>query len=176
MTLTISPQFIQQIRFMAESLPVYTGDDRPQNYYVISRCRWTHYRSGSMLIYTRDGMFHDSGWIKNPTFNQCYHLSLSFYDGAHAQRLPQNRKLADLWCKLLFGSAHLSKLLVESPKSDEGKALDVWHYRLFTDPHWQPIIPHGEPYHTLLTETGWRSWSERHERKPDLILPPGVEG
>src|SRR5262249_14385874 len=54
--------------------------------------------------------------------------------------------------------ARLSAALTE-----HGRKLDVWHYRLFCDPGWQPIKPRGEVYSRELTEAGWKSYSDLSE-------------
>ena len=44
------------------------------------------------------------------------------------------------------------------------KRAEVYHYRLFCDEGWQPIMPRGEVYSTQFTELGWKSFSELHRR------------
>ena len=167
----IQPSEIRRIRQAAE-VSIYTGMGTPKDQFIVSACTHAHFRTGTVVIFTRDGHFHDSGWIKNPDFNQCYHLSLSFFDRATGESAPQNRKKADLWCKLLFGQDNLRKLLIEGPKSPEGNIKDVWHYRLFTDHYWQPLVPRGEPYNKVRTETGWQTWSEIHGRNTEPVIFP----
>ena len=52
---------------------------------------------------------------------------------------------------------------MESPKGDDGKRNDVWHYRMFCDRQWQGIVPRKEVYTTEFTETCWKSFSELNE-------------
>ena len=59
-----------------------------------------------------------------------------------------NRRL--LWC--------------EPPYSKQGKQAEVYHYRLFCNENWQPIMPRGEVYSKQFTEQGWKSYSELHGR------------
>ena len=172
----INPKFIHHIQVKAWESGIYTGTITPENRQIIDRCRHVHLQSGTVLIFSRDGDFHASGWIKNPDFSRCYHLSLSFFDPRTGCETSQNKKKAGQWCESLFGTQYMSWLLIESPKSSYGKQKDVWHYRLFCDENWQVILPRGEPYHTLRTETGWKTWSEIHQQeKSPIILPPGVE-
>jgi hypothetical protein len=135
---------------------------------------------GTRLIFTRDSGMHECGWWKNPQYNQCLHLSLSFFDleGGIADfpdrvpfspggrfvtplgRLPQRRELADPWIELFYGD--WKRLLwAEPPYGADGKAHDVWHYRVFTDPTFTiPLLPMGEVYSRRLIEAGWKSWSD----------------
>jgi hypothetical protein len=106
------------------------------------------------VIYSRDTGHHSSGWWKNPDYERCYHLSLSF-EGGH------NRKTAERWCKALFGD-NVSKLWIEPPFSPAGLAREVWHYRLFCDAAWQPLVPRGEVYSKDWTPADWKSWSDIH--------------
>lgn len=112
----------------------------------------------AQVIYTRDRGHHTSGWWKNPDYELCQHLSLSFQyiDGTPATR---DRHLTRRICEALFAD-HLRLIWCEPPYSDHGKQLDVWHYRLFTDAQGAPILPRGEVYSTKFTELGWKSWSE----------------
>lgn len=54
----------------------------------------------------------------------------------------------------------------ESPKTEAGRQSDVWHFRVFCDASWRPIVPRGEVYSRELTEVGWQSWSEQHPTDP----------
>lgn len=60
-------------------------------------------------------------------------------------------RLFDKWQKYIWA---------ESPVTDEGRLRDVWHYRVFCNPAWEPIIPRGEVYSKEFTENGWLSWSD----------------
>jgi hypothetical protein len=51
---------------------------------------------------------------------------------------------------------------IEAPATPEGRALGVWHYRLFCDAGWQPLKPRGEVY-TRRMPADWLSFSERIE-------------
>lgn len=131
------------------------------------RCRHWDPRTGANMIFTRDVGYHSSGWWKNPDYERCQHLSLSFRDPITEERRPQDSYLAGLWCRALFGD-HYRWIWCEPPYSPQGRAWDVWHYRLFCDEAWQPIKPRGEVYSRELTEAGWRSWSEVHADKGEI--------
>lgn len=96
-----------------------------------------------------------SGWWKNPEYERCYHLSIDYPGGMIFKKTEwllnalfgSNRKL--MWC--------------EPPYSEHGKKLGVYHYRLFCDEEWKPIMPRGEVYSTQFTERGWKSFSELHK-------------
>jgi len=122
---------------------------------------------GHRLIFTRDIGHHTSGWFKNPDYERCYHLSLSFWiPGNNTLMVPdiplkQNEREAREWCRLFFGDAR-RLLWIEPPYSAEGRRSDVYHYRLFCDSAWQPMKPRAEVYTLDFTEKGWKSFSELH--------------
>lgn len=122
--------------------------------------------TGSVLIYTRDAGMHTSGWLKNPDYERCLHLSISFRAVTDLEQIaPFDRALAGEWVELFFGPDK-RLVLVESPKSPAGRQHDVHHFRVFCDEHWQPILPRKEVYTTDFTELGWRSYSELHPEDP----------
>lgn len=115
-------------------------------------CRWLLDRYPATVIFTKDVGYHSGGWWKNPDYERCWHLSMSFRGGSE-------KKVSNEIINELFGN--FKKMLwVEPPYSKTGKSLDVWHYRLFCDEDWVPIKPRGEVYNTHLTERGWKSFSE----------------
>ena len=118
-------------------------------------------REGVTLIYTRDTGHHSSGWWKNPDYERCRHLSVSFFDPLTMMPDGFKRDRALDWARLMFGD-DVSKLWIEPPYTIDGKLRGVHHYRLFCDAGWQPIIPRGEVYSTEFTELGWKSFSEIH--------------
>ena len=122
--------------------------------YLLSNRYWLE-KYECLIIFCKDVNMHGCGWFKNPDYDQCYHLSISFPGGV-------NVKHRDEIVGALFG-ADKHKLWIEPPVSAEGKMADVWHYRLFCDKNWQPIIPRGEVYSTEFTEKGWKSFSELHQ-------------
>jgi hypothetical protein len=66
-----------------------------------------------------------------------------------------------LYVAALFGD-NVSKLWIEPPFSPAGLAREVWHYRLFCDAAWQPLVPRGEVYSKDWTPADWKSWSDIH--------------
>lgn len=131
-------------------------------------CTGLHRASGTLMIFTRDTGHHRCGWWKNPDYESCWHLSLSYRDPETLSPLEfKDQTLTREWLSHFFGDWQ-RYLWVESPKSNEGRILQVWHYRVFCDSvSWQPVIPRGEVYSRELTEAGWKSFSEvnaDHER------------
>lgn len=114
-------------------------------------------RTGTSLLYSRDEGYHSGGWWKNPDYERCYHLSLSFFDWLSFEPRPKDTALTAKWISAFFGS-HSQWLWCEPPSMD--LEIGAWHYRLFCDPKWQPIKPRGEVYSTQFTELGWKSFSE----------------
>lgn len=120
-------------------------------------CRWQLDNPVCTIIFTKEVGYHSSGWWKNPDYERCYHLSISFPGGKDKSALQ--KILAALF------NPYENLLWVEPPFSPEGKSKDVWHYRLFCDVHWIPVKPRGEVYSTQFTERGWKSFSELHFKK-----------
>lgn len=118
-------------------------------------CRWFIERIGAVVILTRDVGYHTSGWWKNPDYERCYHLSISYPGGT-------NFKKTEWLLNALFGSDR-KMMWCEPPYSKTGKELEVYHYRLFCDEAWKPIIPRREVYTREFTERGWKSFSDIHK-------------
>lgn len=129
-----------------------TGERTIYNQIYFAECRWWLAKFECLAILTRDTGYHTGGWWKNPDYERCWHLSLSFPGGRNKQDIE---KILDA----VFGEDK-KKLWVEPPYSKTGKSLDVWHYRLFYDEQWDPIKPRGEVYSRELTKAGWKSYSE----------------
>lgn len=125
----------------------------------IRRCTHVWRAAGVKILFTRDEGHHACGWWKNPDFDRCVHLSLSFFDPHTGEVAPQDHKQAASICRAFFGSDR-ARLWVEPPYSEHGLRYDVWHYRLMCDAGWQPITPRGEVYTREHTPKGWLSWSE----------------
>lgn len=121
-----------------------------------------HLPTGTYLIFTRDVGMHSCGWWKNPDYERCWHLSLSFRDPDSHQPAPKDERLTREWIEVFFGHDR-TLLWAEPPYSAQGKASDTWHYRLFCDPDWQPILPRGEVYSKVFTERAWKSFSELND-------------
>jgi hypothetical protein len=127
----------------------------------LHRCHGYHRATGTKIGFTRDLGHHTSGWWKNPDYENCFHLSLSFYDPESGTELgDRDVKLTQEWIDLFFGD-HKRLLWAEPPYSELGKKLDTWHYRLFMHSDWQtPLLPRKEVYSKEFTEAGWKSWSD----------------
>lgn len=164
---------VAQARIAALS-GIYGGlVEQPGQAAYIQRC--THdvrLRSGDgmRMLYTRDSGHHTSGWWKNPDYERCFHLSVSFfYPGGYSA--PYQHDEAKRWAKMFFGD-HLRWVWVEPPYSEYGHMREVHHYRLFCDAGWQPIKPRGEVYSKEFTELGWKSFSEIHGPRANQYAPP----
>jgi cystathionine beta-lyase/cystathionine gamma-synthase len=152
------PEIIRIIKQRALT-SVFSGTSSFKNTRYLNYCTYTHLPTGIGIVFTRDAGMHAFGWWKNPDYERCYHLSLSFRDRLTMRCLPFDKKKAAEWVTMIYGDD--SRLLwCEPPFSTEGKLVDVWHYRLFCDPKWQPIKPRKEVYTKEFTEKGWKSWSE----------------
>lgn len=111
-------------------------------------------------ILTLDLGMHSSGWFKNPDYEACWHLSLSFLDRETGAYAPHDHKKAT---EIVGGLFETAKNLVwaEPPYTAEGKQSETWHYRVFIDrATCLPMLPRGEVYTREFTEKGWRSFSE----------------
>lgn len=138
---------------------------------VLNHCTGLHAMGDvvTILIFTRDIGHHTGGMFRNPDYERCYHLSISFRDAITGEHIPYEKKIAKMWVETFFSQDDLRKLWVESPKSEEGKRNDVWHYRLFCDEQWRGILPRKEVYSEDFTELDWKSFSEIHG-EPDPIM------
>lgn len=143
---------LRKIKYRANS-GLWNGRDMTAYF---ESCRWWIEAYECSVIFTRDIYHHTSGWWKNPDYERCWHLSISFRAG---KSKPALEKILDG----LFG-ADKKLLWIEPPHSPEGKANDVWHYRLFADQFWQPMKPRGEVYNTDFTEAGYKSYSELNQK------------
>jgi hypothetical protein len=167
---------------------VANGRDRtaPERAYY-RRCTHFHWRTGTVVMFPRDMGHHSSGWMKNPDFERCLHLSLSFREpyplllpdmlgdprtitalGGTLPPVPFDARLAEVWVRLVLGDARRLSW-EEGPFSADGKAIGVRHWRVFTDPAWVPIKPRGEVYDRTFTELGWKSWSERQGEQKNWV-------
>lgn len=143
---------------------VHEGRETPEMWRYLRHCRAEDHRTGTRLIFTRDTGHHTSGWLKNPDYERCWHLSTSPIPGLIV--IPGQPQLAELdkgtraaWVKAFYGE-DVRYVWSEGPKTPEGRAHDVWHWRLFCDEHWVPLLPRKEVYTREFTEEGWRSASQ----------------
>lgn len=157
----------RRARFEAVTHPCFDGSLGPPTWRIL------HLDTASGLVttilYSRDNNMHESGWFKNPDYERCFHLSLSFWHAGRSGRIepvPFEKRVALDMVARIFGEWQRF-IWEESPKSAGGRRVGVRHYRVFCDIHWQPIVPRGEVYSRELTEAGWKSWSEQHPRDPN---------
>lgn len=148
----------------AESGMIFYGDSHPDELRPFTHDVMIDGR-GVRVMFTRDAGMHTGGWLKNPDYDKCYHLSVSYRDPFNGRPIPQEKGISNDLCQHIFGE-NVRLLWVEGPKSDTGRQFDVWHYRLMCDKHWQPIKPRKEVYSKDFTEKGWKSFSDIHGHKP----------
>ena len=128
-------------------------DGRTKSVYFES-CRYVLEKYECILIYTKDINHHAGGWWKNPDYERCYHMSISFPGG-------MKKKYVRTIVNFLFGWDK-KNIWIEPPFSEQGKKAGVWHYRLFCDENWKAIKPRREVYSKHFTKVGWKSYSELH--------------
>lgn len=148
------------------------ANSRRESLYM-QRCRAIDDESASQVIFTRDTGHHSSGWLKNPDFERCWHLSISPLPADWQRGLILTDDWAWVvrtWCEVFFGDDK-RYTWIESAKSAVGVRAGVVHYRLFCDPAWKPIMPRGEVYDRTHTPTDWRSWSELHGSDDPALYP-----
>lgn len=129
------------------------------------------------VIFTRDAGHHTGGWLKNPDYERCWHLSLSFRgsDGhplnpaRRLERAPQMHVMARRFCEAFYG-ADTRYIWAEPPFSKIGKQYQVWHYRVFVDEQWRSFVPRGEVYSREFTERGWKSFSDLYGHKSRTVV------
>jgi hypothetical protein len=187
----IDDSAIKLIRQRAQTGITTGRDRRPMERAYLDRCTHFHWRTGTIVMFTRDIGHHTGGWFKNPDFERCRHLSLSFRtlfperdpaslaNVATLGRLmrmsdtvmplvPFQPRLADEWIKLIHGDDR-RWAWEEGPFSPEGKEVGVRHYRVFCDAAWQALKPRGEVYSRDLTERGWKSYSDVGAERPSHV-------
>lgn len=147
---------------------LFTGRN-PRDPYLAD-CMWFHRWTGAKMAFTRDTGHHSSGWWKNPDYERCFHLSISFWDGfppPEGQGEPTGfkRGRGQQWAEALFGN-NARLCWIEPPYTKRGKIIDIYHYRLFCDAGWQPIKPRGEVYDRRNTPAEWKSFSDLHGAAP----------
>lgn len=154
------------------SRSTFDGRMTPKNSAYMTLCTYDDTRTGTRMIFTRDTGHHSSGWLKNPDYENCWHLSTSPLSRAIITLRPilaeLDKKILAGWVKAFFGEG-VRYVWAESPKSAEGKQRGVWHWRLFADAHWKPIKPRKEVYSKDFTEKGWRSASQVLEEEGRVV-------
>lgn len=164
----IDPEIIAKARRIAK-LGSYSGfvQTAEQERYM-RRCSHLDIERGISIMFTRSVGMHSCGWWKNPDYERCEHLSISFFEPVGPlfvgvpKRLPYDRQRGAQIAKEFFRE-NARLLWIEPPYSEAGKRFDIYHYRLFCDPSWSPILPRGEVYSRDNTPAEWRSWSELHD-------------
>ncbi len=155
------------------ALGTYDGIMTPRAKAYSDSCTAAYKPDGSILLFTRDEGMHECGWWKNPDYERCLHLSLSFRDPETGKPRPLDKDLSDEWIDLFFGPTK-NLIWAEPPYYPEGKKNDVWHYRVFYAPGWvAPILPRGEVYSKDWTPKHWLSWSDLRAKlgqETDLIM------
>lgn len=156
------PQLVAWAKIRASKM-TFDGRDSSASRRYMQDCQHYHGPTECSILFTRDTGHHTSGWWKNPDYERCFHLSLSFVAFEHGRsfRLPFSAKTAEKWARAFFGE-DVRSVWVEPPYTDAGKAAGVHHYRLFCDEAWKPAKPRGEVYSTDWTPADWKSFSDVH--------------
>jgi hypothetical protein len=155
----------------------YDGTVGRRNMALIQQCAHLYAinpEASARMIYTRDAGHHSGGWFKNPDYERCLHLSISFCVNPTDAPLPFDRKQAELIARAVYGD-DCAKAWVEPPCSPEGIKCEVYHYRLFCDAGWNPIVPRREVYSREDTPAGWKSFSEIHGWSPAVEQAPWLK-
>ncbi len=182
----ISDGILQVIKARAMA-GVCDGVQNARNMAYMDLCAHFHGHSGTLILFSRDHGHHSGGWMKNPDFERCWHLSLSFRTpfpqwsperlssphtlaqlGAVIGLAPFDWRLARQWVDAILG-ADAKLAWTESPKSPQGIELGVMHWRVFADAGWRAIKPRGEVYSKEFTDAGWQSWSDLNIERPSNV-------
>jgi hypothetical protein len=154
--------FARELRRRAKH-GLFGGVMDAEGWRYIRHCTFDDAATLTRVMFTRDVGHHTSGWLKNPDYERCWHLSTSPRPNLIVlpgeQLAEPDMKTCGLWVRAFYG-ADARLVWAESPKSDVGKQHGVWHWRLFCDERWQPILPRKEVYTREFTEAGWRSASQ----------------
>lgn len=153
---------------------LYDGRVTPENMGLMRVC--THHLTlgverFAIILFTRDTGHHTSGWWKNPDYERCFHLSISYRATLTGAPLDHDQRQSEIIARAFYDD-EVRKVWIEGPYSPEGKARDVFHYRLFCDPSWAPLLPRGEVYSTDWTPADWRSFSDVHGYTPTQDQAP----
>lgn len=144
---------------------IFDGRQTDRNLRLIEHC--THHyiaplrNRAANILFTRDSGHHTGGWWKNPDYELCWHLSVSMRDPDTWTAAPREQAFFQKAAETFFGD-DVRLTWMEVPTSALGRQFDVWHYRLFCNAAWEPILPRGEVYSKQFTELGWKSFSEIH--------------
>jgi hypothetical protein len=130
----------------------------------------THEKTGTSLLFTRDKGMHSSGWFKNPDYDACYHLSISFWDFAEPQKpKPEiyDHALARVWVRLFYPA--WGRYVWEEGSALDNLRSEVRHYRVMCNARWQPIMPRKEVYTREFIEKGWKSFSDQQGDRLEIV-------
>lgn len=156
------PTVVSELRRRAKH-GTFDGKMSREAFSYMRHCTYDDGVTHTRLILTRDTGHHTSGWLKNPDYERCWHLSTSAEPTMivlpGVQRTELDAKTVRQWVVAFFGDA-ARYVWSESPKSEVGKQRGVWHWRLFCDAQWAPILPRKEVYSREFTEEGWQSASQ----------------
>src|SRR5688572_22289291 len=83
-------------------LGTYDGILTPASQLYANSCTATHLVSGAILLFTRDEGMHESGWWKNPDYERCYHLSLSFRDPKTGLQRSRDKEWTEKYVEAIF--------------------------------------------------------------------------
>lgn len=127
--------------------------------------RRMHDETRTSLVFTRDSGHHSSGWFKNPDYERCYHLSVGFWSFTLSRRPREyDHDLARVWVEAFFPRSTQYLWREGMVSKPDATMPEIFHYRVFCNPRWQPIIPRGEVYTRDFTEKGWESWSDIQDK------------
>lgn len=173
MTTVITPSMDKLVKAMKRHAgsgdQFYDGRNEFTPYF--RRARQIHEKTGTSLMFTRDKGMHSSGWFKNPDYDRCYHLSISFWDMETNPEQPAPRpyehNLAQLWVNLFYGD--WTRYVWTESTALESLPCEVWHYRVLCNPKWQPIVPRKEVYSREFIEKGWQSFSDQRADRIEIV-------
>lgn len=144
----------------------YNGVVSPVSAKYIDLCRHQLAYStaeSALILFTRDTGHHTSGWWKNPDYERCWHLSISYQTPTGF--IEHDKKRSRVLAEAFYGD-DVATCWIEGPYSPEGKAAQVWHYRVFADEGWSALRPRGEVYNKEWTPSDWRSFGDVHGYTP----------
>jgi hypothetical protein len=164
----ITPSMDKLVRVMKHNAEqgFFSGSQSEAQGRYFQRCRQEHLKTGTVIIFTRDRGMHTSGWFKNPDYDRCYHLSLTFWDFDAGKQEAFDEKLARAWVHAFYGD--WTRYIWHEGITDEGKSsgtANCNHYRVMCNPAWQPIIPRKEVYTKEFIEKGWLSFSDKQYKE-----------
>lgn len=122
-------RFEQEIATIASTLQhrakrvVLYGTEVGEEQAQVGRCFMLHRGTATRVLFTRDAGMHTSGWMRNPDYERCLHLSLSPAP-MEPETLASQEEIEVFWVRAFFGDTRRWTWM-EGPKSVEGKrALD----------------------------------------------------